>query len=456
MGRRMSDLAEHLARHIVSYPQDALPESVTDSLSLNLADALAVTLGGRTAPGVNELQQWLERTHAAGDARVFLSDSRLPAVAAAQINATAGHALDYDDTLDEGGAMHAGALVHNAVLAVADELGGVSGREYAAAVAVGLDVAARLALAATADFGWHRTSAFGVFGVTAAVARLLKLDETRTLNALGIAYSQASGNRQCIFDAATSKRLQAGFAARDGITAVFLAQAGLTGAHRIFEGANGFFKLYQRDAYQREVVLQDLGKTLLSDRISLKPYPCGRGAHRLLDAALAARSQHQGKTLQSIDVHLGQTLLDKYGLRQPRQVVEAQFSIPFSLALASIKGATSLHDYAAPLDAGAAVLALEARVTLHLNDDPSRQDWIDFSYTDASQYRATTGAVAYGHPALPLSAADIGRKLEDTNRFVGSPLKASEISALLEASLNLVQLESTLTLTQLLHGVRQP
>src|SRR6185312_2619207 len=131
-------------------------------------------------------------------------------------------------------------------LAVADELGGVSGADYLAATAIGLDVAVRLALAPAEDYGWHRTSAFGIFGVTVAVGRLLGLDPETMRNALGIAYSQASGNRQCIADGALSKRLQSGFGARDGVQAVQLAQRGLTGARRIFEGVNGFFPLYQR------------------------------------------------------------------------------------------------------------------------------------------------------------------------------------------------------------------
>jgi len=176
-----------------------------------------------------------------GTAQRFAASERYPAVIAAQLNATAGHALDYDDTLDEGGGMHAGALVHAATLAVADELGGVSGATYVTATAVGLDIAVRLALAPTRDFGWHRTSAFGIFGVVGAVGRLLGLNREQFVHAFGIAYSQASGNRQCIADGALSKRLQAGFAARDGIIAVQLAKAGLTGASRIFEGVDGFY-----------------------------------------------------------------------------------------------------------------------------------------------------------------------------------------------------------------------
>ncbi|HEX5657012.1 MAG TPA: MmgE/PrpD family protein [Polyangiales bacterium] len=154
----MTDLAQHLAAHAANFPADRVDEPVRDHLALDLVDGLAAIIGGTRAPGVAELAQVRCAQARPGPAQRFASSERFPAIIAAQLNATAGHALDYDDTLDDGGGMHAGAHVHSAALAVADELGGVSGQDYVAATAVGLDIAVRLALAPTRDFGWHRTS----------------------------------------------------------------------------------------------------------------------------------------------------------------------------------------------------------------------------------------------------------------------------------------------------------
>jgi hypothetical protein len=57
--------------------------------------------------------------------------------------------------------------------------------------------------------GWHRTAAMGVFGATAAAGMLIGLTAKQMLNAFGIAYSHAAGNRQCILDAALTKRMRA-------------------------------------------------------------------------------------------------------------------------------------------------------------------------------------------------------------------------------------------------------
>ena len=135
----------------------------------------------------------------------MLRGIRLPAPQAALLNASMGHALDFDDTLDTGGSIHPGVSVLGAVLAACDSLEGVTGRDVLVAVALGLDVSCRIALASTLDRGWHRTAAMGVFGATAAAGKLIGLTPGQTLAAFGIAYSHAAGNRQCILDGALTK-----------------------------------------------------------------------------------------------------------------------------------------------------------------------------------------------------------------------------------------------------------
>jgi len=448
----MTDLAQQLAAHAANFSAARVEPAVRDHLTLDLVDGLAAIIGGTRAPGVRELGNVLAAQAGPGSAQRFASAERYPAIIAAQLNATAGHALDYDDTLDEGGGMHAGALVHSAALAVADELGGVSGQTFVAATAVGLDVAVRLALSATRDFGWHRTSAFGIFGVVGAVGRLYGLNQTQIVNAFGIAYAQASGNRQCIADGALSKRLQAGFAARDGIIAVQLAKAGLTGATRVFEGVDGFFQLYQRGEYERERVTEGLGEQLLSSRISLKPYPCGRNLHGLLDASAHARRLHEGRSIERIDVHIDEKSFARATLTWPEHVVAAQFSIPFAVALETESGRTSLADFDAPNDVPAAVKALFARVRVQAHDGQAHDDRLVFHYAGGTSHEERVPRVRLGHPSNPVPRAQTASKLRDCNAFAGSPLSEQRIDAVLSAALDIAQLPSTSTLTSLLHA----
>ena len=158
-------------------------------------------------------------------------------------------------------------------------------------IAFGLDVSCRVALASTLDRGWHRTAAMGVIRRRGSCRQAAGLNVEQMVNALGIAFSQSAGNRQCIVDGALTKRLQAGQAASSGVFAALLAREGFTGAHDIFLGRFGFFQLYQPDGYDAAKLTEDLGRKFRGDELSFKPYACGRPQHAMLDAAIAARDQ---------------------------------------------------------------------------------------------------------------------------------------------------------------------
>jgi 2-methylcitrate dehydratase PrpD len=287
------DPASALARHVCRTGYADLPASAVESARRDLLDTFGCMLGGSGSPGIGELFAVVSRWSGLAESRVLLRGVSLPSPQAALLNASMGHALDFDDTLDTGGSIHPGVSVLGAVLAVSDSLGNVTGKELLLAVALGLDVSCRVALASTVDRGWHRTAAMGVFGAAAAAGKLLGLTPEQMLAAFGVAYSQAAGNRQCILDGALSKRMQAGQAASAGVFSAFLAQTGFTGAYNIFNGRFGFFELYQPNGADPSALLRDLGTAFRGEALSYKPYPCGRPLHAAIDAALAARAQLQ-------------------------------------------------------------------------------------------------------------------------------------------------------------------
>ncbi len=253
------DAAWLLAQHVCRTGYAHLHASAMQSARGDILDTFGCMLGGSGSPGIDELCTVTRRRGGLEESRVLLRATRLPAPQAALLNASMGHALDFDDTLDTGGSIHPGVSVLAAMLAVADSLGGVSGRDVLLAVALGLDVSCRMALASTLDRGWHRTAVIGVFGATAAVGKLTALSAKQMLHAFGIAYSHAAGNRQCILDGALTKRMQAGRAASAGVFSAVLAQTGFTGAHNIFNGRFGFFELYQPNGHDASLLLHDLG-----------------------------------------------------------------------------------------------------------------------------------------------------------------------------------------------------
>ncbi|MFZ3235498.1 MAG: MmgE/PrpD family protein [Stellaceae bacterium] len=431
------DAAWVLAQHVCRTGFADLPASAVRSARRDILDTFGCMLGGSGSPGIGELCAVLGHWGGCRESLVLLRAIRLPAPQAALLNASMGHALDFDDTLDTGGSIHPGVSVLAAVLALADSLGEVSGRDFLAAVALGLDVSCRIAVASTLDRGWHRTAAIGVFGAAAAAGKLLGLTAEQMLNAFGIAYSHAAGNRQCILDGALTKRLQAGQAASAGVFSAVLAQTGFTGAQNVFNGRFGFFELYQPNGYDPALLLRDLGAVFYGEALSYKPYPCGRPLHAAIDAALAAREE---LGIASADDIAAVTIeadpaghADQFGgmsaKRRPTQVVEAQFALPFLVATALVHGRVGI----AEVDGlgNAAVLSLSDRIAGVAREGwPKRSLAISVRRTDGRP-AAVEATDPIGSPQKPLSEAQLEAKFRDCARNAVRQLSDAGVEAAL-------------------------
>ena len=137
------DAAWPLAQHVCRTGYADLPASAVASARSDILDTFGCMLGGSGSPGIDELFAVISRWGGLAESRVLLRGIRLPAPLAALLNASMGHALDFDDTLDTGGSIHPGVSVLGSVLAVCDSRGIVSGQDVLLAVALGLDVSCR-------------------------------------------------------------------------------------------------------------------------------------------------------------------------------------------------------------------------------------------------------------------------------------------------------------------------
>jgi 2-methylcitrate dehydratase PrpD len=387
---------------------------------------------------------------------VLLRGRRLPAPQAALLNASMGHALDFDDTHDGAGSIHPGISAVAAGLAVADSLGAVGGKQFIRAVALGLDVSCRIALASTVDRGWHRTACIGVFGAAVTAGLLLGLNAEQMHHALGIAYSHAAGNRQCILDGALTKRLQAGQAASAGVFSAVLAQKDFTGAHNIFAGRYGFLELYQPNGADASLLLRNLGLEFRGDGLSFKPYPCGRPLHAGIDAALAARAQIGVTYPAQIDQVL--MSMDQAGYadqfesgaskRRPTQVVEAQFALPFLVATALVHGRVGIADVAGLGDA--ATLTLADRIEGEVVAGRKPRGWVVLTLrlTDGRTVRVEASD-PIGSPQKPLSAALLRAKFQDNADNAVRPIAATDVTTALEMLERLESVEDICVLSRM-------
>ncbi|WP_333826345.1 MmgE/PrpD family protein [Pararhodobacter sp.] len=337
-------------------PADIPPEVMARALAL-ISDLVGSGVrAAQEADSTPSVLAMLSRLgmEGSGPCTVFGLNRRYGPAAAALLNGTLGHSLDFDDTHADS-SLHPSAPVVPAALAAA-EITGASGEELLAAVVTGFEVCCRLGMALdpTAHYarGFHPTATAGNFGAAAAAGQLLGLDAAGMAAAFGVAASQASGSLQFLVNGAWNKRYQVGEAAMKGLMAATLAAEGFHAAADALEGKHGFLAGYS-DGADPERAVSGLGTVWETMRIGVKPYPACRYTHAAVDGLLALRAQHgwNADEVGSLRVGLhrngmtlvGEPLSEK---RRARSIVEGQFSMPFAAAVALMTGRFGWDDYA--------------------------------------------------------------------------------------------------------------
>ncbi|MEP2101377.1 MAG: MmgE/PrpD family protein [Parasphingorhabdus sp.] len=258
-----------------------LPESTKAAAIHLLSDTLA---GGAAGAASDEAQNMLSAVRKWGDgidARASGIGERLPTPSAAWFNGFAIHCLEWD-AVHEPAVVHAMSVVTAALLASADRMGGCKEDQFLTALAVGVDIASGIGVAAIGAMQFFRPATAGIIGASTAVARLEGLPAEKFADVLGLAYSQAAGTMEAHVEASIALPLQIANASRAAITAVDLAKAGMDGPHDALEGPFGYFKLFEPGDLMRYT--DDIGNRWLIEEVSIKPFPSGRASHGILGA----------------------------------------------------------------------------------------------------------------------------------------------------------------------------
>ncbi|MEN2738394.1 MmgE/PrpD family protein [Microbacterium sp. X-17] len=425
-----------------------LPTSALRAVEHNIEDTLTCALAGSSALAVDDIAGLVREWAGSPQATVFVSGERYPAHHVAWVNGTMAHARDYDDTHDSA-ILHAGVSVVPAALAAAELNPAATGADVLAGVAAGLETLCRLGVAIEVDIvesGYIYSSLLGYFGATAAAGRILGLDPDQMLNALGIVYSSAAGNHQVTRDASLMKRVQPSLAAQAAVVAVQLAARGVRGAQRVFDGEDGLFRVYLHDRVDRAKVTEGLGTTWELENLSYKPYPCCRDTHSAIDAALELRAAATRPVEEITGIRVGVTApgyqmvcTPEEVRRTPRTIVEAQFSIPFTVAAALIDGALTLDLFTTDGIERPDILELAARVHPYVDDEIDRE-WrryvtparVEITYADGTVV-ASRVDYATGHPRRPMSEQQIALKAADCVAYAAQPMPEGAADRLLSA-----------------------
>lgn len=367
----MTAVTARLAEFAAGISCDALPEAVRTRAAWLLADMAGIAIRARReAESTPALLAAVQRL-GLGDGRcgVLGDETGYSPPAAALINGTTAHSLDFDDTHARG-SIHPSAPIVPAALAAA-QAAGADGATLVAAIVAGYEIQIRLSLALGPadhyDRGFHPTATCGVFGAAAAAGRVLNLSPAAMAHAFGIALSQSAGSMQFLVDGAWTKRLHVGQAAMNGLAAAFLAREGFQGPMQAIEGRAGFLRSYAPKP-ELDTACAGLGSRFETLAIAVKPYPSCRYSHAAVDGLIELCRAHDiahGEVL-AVEVGLSRTgwkiIGDPQAEKQrPKNVVDGQFSMPLVAAIALRERALAWDHYARHL-ADADTLALCRRV----------------------------------------------------------------------------------------------
>jgi 2-methylcitrate dehydratase PrpD len=454
MGAPQPSLTASLAEYWAPARFEDLPTDAIGAAKRHLLDTLAAGVAGA---GTEVVAATVAGLGAAGETRdgsavLWGSPARLPPAAAALVNGTASHALEMDDF---GGCGHSGAVVVPALCAAADQVG-ATGRAALAALVAGYDLAARPLEGAGGyrahnDLGWHSTGTCGGFGAAAAVGKLLGLDAPLLTHALGIAGTFTGGIWAFLADGAMTKRFHPGKAAENGLTAAYLARAGMTGPRFVLEAEwGGFFSTYGKAIATPEATLARLGSDFRIRVSGIKPYSSCRGLHGVIDSLLElmAEAGIDHRAIAAITAHGNAQTVRQFARRDVATLLDAQFSLPYTLAVAAVSGRGTLDQYVPLRTADPAVADLVQRIGIVADRDlaPGENPVLELRLADGRVLTHQTG-FARGAPERPIDDATLAAKAASLIVPILGEARFREIS---ETIANLETLPDFRTLTALL------
>lgn len=418
----MFELTKGLGSVVAGLRFDDLDQDALGNIVLGFVDSVGVMIAGRDEPPTTYLLSVLAPE--GGPADILFGRASGRAHIAAYINATAAHALDFDDVALRG---HPSAVLVPSILAVAQETA-ASGRSMALAYAAGYEVWAELLHRESGHHhlkGWHPTGIFGSIAAAAACASLLSLDAEKTVHALAIAASQSAGLMANF--GSMSKPLHAGHAAQAGVLAAQLAAKGFTGRSDALENPLGFLAAVSPGGQYSVSAGFEVGRRLAisTQGLSVKQYPLCYCTHRAIDSMLALLRERPcaAQDIAAIDVSISPRDAAVLLNHQPQNALAAKFSMEFAMAscvLASAVGLTELTD-AFVMRSDVQDLMRKVRI---VPDPRGDKEPSGFAPYDQAVVTLTSGekivgpevAIARGAPGAPLTGDELWRKFDDCLR----------------------------------------
>lgn len=324
------------------------PATVVEMAKRVLIDQLGCEIAGSTLPWSAKFRQAILALGGRGEATVVAHGDRLTVDNAAFLNSAFGHGNEMDDACTRT-PTHAGSVVIPAALAAAEHTH-ASGTTLLEAIIIGYEVMMRVSFATTPHLrtrGHHAPPSLGVFGAAAATAHVLGLSPETALNAIAIAGSHAAGLLEYTRTGGSVKRIHCAIGAAAGLRSAYMAKAGISGPRTVLEGERGYCKVFA-DKCDLNQLTRGLGSDFLILLTGFKRHSCCFHFHTGLEGldTLIKENKLKPDDIRSVVIGMSEEGLRHTGtIRRPKDILGAQFSLGYCMAMRAIRHRNGFWDY---------------------------------------------------------------------------------------------------------------
>lgn len=433
-----------------------ISSAVLKTVKHQVLAVIGTTIAGATADGCETAVQLYKELGGKQEATILVHGGRIPAQDAAFVNGVMARALDFCDSLAPG--PHPGSAVIPAALAASELAGQCSGQEFITAVAMGTEVAARLNLSEAAYGGFDPTGICVPFGATAAAARILRLSEKETWNALALAFNSCGGSFQSHIDGSLGVRFVQGRVAQSGVMSARLASKGITGPRNFLDGVYGYYHLYGKDMVTGETALSDLGNRYHLLKLVFKRYPsCALTAGSTdVMLKLVGKEGLDADAVERVDITVPPYTYKLVG--HPFEIgdnpkVDAQFSIQYCVANALLRKSSKLFHFEEDSIKDPRIAALIKRINIVEDKALEARGHTPLDMrvvTRSGKEYLRTMDIAPGFPGNELTREDHEERFWDCIEFAGQRIDRESAEKIVSLVGGIEALEDIRTLIPLL------
>jgi 2-methylcitrate dehydratase len=410
-------LAETLAHYAAGLKYEDLPEDVVRLAKRTILDTIGCAFGGYGAGPSQIAIKLAGEVSAKQPATVLIRGTKTSPDLSTFANGVMIRYLDFNDAFVSltHGAGHPSDTI--AALLSAAEVKGRSGRDLITATILSYEVFCKIA--DVFDYLGNGIDHSTITGIAAVVGagRLMGLNPDQMVQAIGITVGGNTATRQGRADTLSNwKAFAAADACRKAIFALELAQEGMTGPGKVFEGSYGFFKVMGK----RPVEPPQLGEPFGIRRAFTKRFPLGQFSQTVAQAATEARSLVTSPDdIQEVSIRVSHSAIkimaDSPDKWKPQTHETADHSIPYAAGLVLMYGNIAPEYYEAPYLHDARLLDLVNRIKVAPSEEADRTE-NEFNLCElevvlkSGARKATRVEYHRGHFKNPMTDAELEEK----------------------------------------------